>query len=654
MPDVRKQLEKRLAGLTSNVTIIKFIVYYLGAVTVEEIAERMSEVMFSFSRTPESVEQYITPILNRQGYYREEGGRWSIIQEKLPEHKVLPEVMARERRLLYEREVRSRLATVLGCKVREVCVELERDPRLKRFDGRWGLKKWRLVNDQVYETLKEHGGPLTEKELLTRAAERLNASEEGLIFDPRGDRRFLSERKAWALREWAGQAGQTKSTAAQVAKSQETVALELEQSFLKARTAQRDKVRTGSTAKVKLKKAAQQQARDLLRERAVPVSPIEVDLAAKLSQAQAGGESLEVTSYNRVESSMKERTLAPKDREAILNFIQRLMEMEDKSVGVSVDKLRREPLSTHKIISLLKLKYLPYFTQRLVIADDYYRFAAELTVPHPGQTVLNPAAQGGEFAAQVLTAVFERLEGAAWAPHGKEIEVVQRDGVRYRLPVEGTPLAKKAREDFLISQTDLLDYFLGNNFAAMENDQLLGRAARFNLWLSGFPGVYISTRDFLTQLPEAFGEPPNENNEVSLRFDLLFANFTFEESHNLAANYLDQALALLDTGGIGAFFLLKDMMRLLKGHDFMRDLQQRHAFRYVFNFPQMEAGKDKDVILVVVQRHSEEEGEVPLIAGRVKDLKALANILVDLAHNVRQGAYYEVLSQDSVGRVLTK
>ncbi|OPX23106.1 MAG: hypothetical protein B1H03_02685 [Planctomycetales bacterium 4484_113] len=655
MSDPRQQLGKKLAGLTSNVAIIKFIVYYLGPVTVEEIAERMSEVMFSFSPSQESVDQYIMPILSKQGYYQEKDGRWSVVRDKLPEHAALLEVMERERRLLFEREVKSRLATALGCKVRDICLELDRDPRLKRFDGKWGLKEWRLVNDEVYEILREYGRPLSMDDLVTQAAEKLKVSRAHLIFDPRGDRRFLPERKTWGLREWSGKERSVTSPAARVAKGPQPVELELEESFLKARSAPREKARSaGRVAKVKLKKAAQQQARDLLRERTATVAPIEVDLATKLSQVEGEGESLEVTSYNRVEPSMKERSLATKEREAILSFIQQLMEMEDKSVGVNITTLQREPLSTHKILSLLKLKYLPYFTERLVIADDYYRFAAELTVPHPGQAVLNPAAQAGEFASHVLTAVFERMEGAAWAPHGKEIEVVQRDGVRYRLPLEGSALAKKAREDFFINQTNLLDYFLSNNFAAIENDRLLSRAARYNLWLSGFPGVYVSARDFLTQLPETFGEPPNENNEISLRFDLIFSNFTFRESHNLAANYLDQAVRLLDGGGIGAFFLLKDMLRLLKGHDFMRDLQQRHAFRYVFDFPQMEAGKDKDVVLVVLQRHENATDEVPLIAGKVKDLKALANILVDLAHNVRQSAYYEVLNQESVARVLVK
>jgi|GEM_PF-1682587 len=653
MDDVRKQLGKKLAGLTSNVTIIKFIVYYLGPVTVDEIADLMSEVMFSFSRTPESVDQYITPILKKQGYYREDEGRWSIIQEKQPEHRALPELMKAERRLLFEREVRSRLATAFGCRVKEICIELDRDARLKRFDGKWGLKEWRVVNDEAHQVLKEHRSPLTEKELLAQIVAELEVPEGKLVFDPRGDRRFVSERKTWGLRAWSGEAAKAKRTAVQVAGSREPVELALEQSFLQARTESREKPRsTRVAAKVKLKKAAQQQARDLLRERAAPVVPVEADLATKLSQVQAGGESLEATSFNRVESSMKERSLSSRDRESILGFIQQLTEMDDKSVGVNAVKLRREPLSTHKIISLLKLKYLPYFTQRLVIADDYCRFAAELTVPHPGQAVLNPAAHAGEFATHVLTTVFERLEGAVWAPHGKEIEVVQRDGVRYRLPLEGTPLAKKAREDFLISQTDLLDYFLGNNFAAIEVDPLLAQAAKYNLWLSGFPGVYLSTRDFLTQLPEVFGEPPNRDNEVSLRFDLVFSNFTFLESHNLAANYLDQAVRLLESGGIGAFFLLRDMLRLLKGHEFMRDLQQQHAFRYVFSFPQLEAGRE--VVLVVLQRQKEEAGEVPLISGEVKDLKALANILVDLAHNVRQSAFYEVLNQDSVSRVLTK
>jgi len=416
MNETREQLEKKLAGLTSNVNIIKFIVYYLGPVAVDDVAAMMADAMFSFSKTRDSVNHFITPILEKQGYYREQDSRWSIIQEQLPEHKVLPEILARERRFLYEREVRSRLATALGCKVKEVCIELDREPLLKRFNGKWGLKDWRLGNDEVREILSEHGKPLTVKELVALAAEKLGLPEEQVVFDPRGDRRFLADRKAWGLREWESESRRRTPPVIAAMKDQETVKLKLEESFLQSRTPTKERERAGPSAKVKLKKAAQQQAKELLRGRTVHVAPIEADLATQLSQAEGVGASFEATSFNSVEPSMKERSLSSKDREEILGFVEKLMEMEDKSVGVNVARLRREPLSSHKIVALLRLKYLPYFTERVVIPDDYYSFAAELVAPHPGQSVLNPAAQAGEFAMHVLTQVFERLAGAGGKP----------------------------------------------------------------------------------------------------------------------------------------------------------------------------------------------------------------------------------------------
>ena len=73
---------------------------------------------------------------------------------------------------------------------------------------------------------------------------------------------------------------------------------------------------------------------------------------------------------------MKERSLNGKERESINGFVKKLVDMGDVSVGTNISQVLREPLSLHKIVSLLKLKYLPYIADRVSIPDDYYHFAS--------------------------------------------------------------------------------------------------------------------------------------------------------------------------------------------------------------------------------------------------------------------------------------
>jgi hypothetical protein len=646
-------LEKKLAGLNSNVDIIKHIVYYLGPVTMQDIARKMSEVMLSFQPDRKSIEQFIKPILSKCDYYTKDGQKWDIIVEKVPEHAALPQVMQEEQRLLYERELRSRLAIALGSKVKSVCIELERDPNLKKFDGKWGLKRWELVNDSAYELMKKRDKPLTAKEVLTMLAEDKGEDIENIVFDPRGDRRFVQERKAWWPRELAEKAKSDRTAAASVKVRQEPVELELEGSFKQAQSSNKKSGRASRRkGKVKLRKMMQQEAKQALKDREALVTPVEVDLAAELSQEQEFDSDLVATSYNQVESSMKERSLSAKERENITAFVNQLVEMGDVSVGAGVNQVLREPLSLHKIVSLLKLKYLPYITDRVIIPDDYYRFAGELVAPHPGVSVLNPAAQAGAFATQMLNVTFERLEGAAWAPYGTHIEVVQRDGVRYKIHVQGTPLHKKSQEDFLISQNDLVDYFILNNLAVLESDKLLARSAQYNMRLSGFPNVYVTAKDFLSQLPEVFSERANENNEVSVRFDLVFSNLTFIKEHNLAANYIDQILRLLDLEGVACLFVLRDLLQLLRDHDFMEDVIGGFDFRYVFHCPQIDTRNPVSMLVIKHKDPTADAAASSLVTATVKDVKDLSNILVDLARGVRQSAFYEVLKQESVRRIL--
>ena len=648
-------LDKKLAGLNSNVDIIKHIVYYLGPITMKDIAIKMSEVMLSFQPDRKNVEQFIKPILQKCEYYTKDGQKWDVIVERIPEHVVLPKVMQDEQRLLYERELRSRLAVALNARVKAICIELERDANLKKFDGKWGLKRWEIVNDTAYDVMKTQEKALTIKEILALIADVTGKAIDSIVFDPRGDRRFVQERKAWLPRELADKLKSDKTAAASVKVRQEQVELSLEGSFMQAQTGSRESARSSKgSGKVKLRKMMQQEAKQALKDREALVAPVEVDLATELSQEQEFDIDHDGTSFNRVEPSMKERSLTAKERESINAFVKKLVDMGDVSVGTNISQVLREPLSLHKIISLLRLKYLPYITDRVSIPDDYYHFASELVAPHPGMSVLNPAAQAGAFATQVLNVVFDRLEGAAWAPFGTHIEVAQRDNVRYKIHVQGTPLHKKSQEDFLISQNDLVDYFILNNLAVIESDRLLAQAAQYNMRLSGFPNVYVTAKDFLSQLPEIFSERANENNEVSVRFDLIFSNLTFIKSHNFAANYIDQILRLLDQDGVACLFVLRDLLQLLKDHDFMEDVINKYRFRYIFHCPQIDTRNHVSLLVIKHKDAGADVGDTPLITASVKDVKDLSNILVDLARGVRQSAFYEVLGEESTRRVLTK
>jgi hypothetical protein len=653
---VTAALEKKLQGLSSNVDIIKHIVYYLGPIRMEDIAAKMADVMLSFQPGAKTINQFIKPILQKCDYYTSDGKLWSVVVEKVPEHVALLKVLTDEQRLLYDRELRSRIAIALDMKVKAVCIEFSRDPNVKQTGTKWGLKNWEVVNDKAYELLLKQDAPLSIKDILQLVSQATGKHLDDIVFDPRGDNRFVQERKAWMVRDLVDKRKQERTAASTVKVRQEKVDMALESSFVNATSSvsKKELHQERDASKVKLRKQMRQEVQQALKEREALVAPVEVDLAEELSQEleYGAGAPLEGTSFNRVEPSMKERSLNQREREAISSFVAQISEMENVGVGADATQVLREPLSLHKIIGLLKVKYLPYFTDRVVIPDEFYRFASELVVPHPGMSVLNPSGQAGGFAVQILNTVYDRLDGSAWAPHGAHIEVAQRDNVRYKIFVEGTPLHKKSQEDFLISQNDLVDYFILNNLAVVEGDRMLAQAAQHALRLAGFPDVYVAAKDFLSELPEVFSERPNEANEIAQRFDLVFGNLTFLKSHNLAANYLDQVFRLLDREGAVCVFVLRDLLKLLKDHEFMEDMAAHHDFRYVFHFPQIDARNE--VSLVVLRRKipAADAGEPMLVTAVVKDAKALNNILVDLARGARQSAFYEVYKQESARRVL--
>lgn len=646
-------IEKRLKGLTNSLVLIKYIVYYLGPISAGEIADIVAKLIRTFEPTQEGINTYILPVLRNHDYYKETNGKWEIVNENFPEHKEVPKILAREHRILTERELRNKLAEALSLRTKEVCVELERIADLKRFDGGWGLKSWEVVNDLAFEVLKSHGSPLQHKEILQLISEKFKKDLEKIVIYLEADKRFIFERKAWKLAEEI-EGVEAKRTRKKALLKQEAVHLELEESFLKAQGIEKE-VRAEPSAppkvKVKLRKSAkQQEVREILKERELHVVPVEVDLATELSATQPSTSVMEATSFNRVERSQKERSLSQKERQEMVFFIDRLLQLEEKGVSQDGERLRKEPLSIQKLLHALRLRFPPYFTERVVIPHDFYSFVADLITPLPGKAVLNPSAHDGLFAVEVLTSLFNRLEDAVWAPRGNQIEVVQKDGLRYSFSIEGTSLEKKCREDFLVTQNDVIDYFIENNFASIEHERVLAQSAKYNLRLAGFPNVYLANRDFLSQLPEVFGEPPNENNEISLRFDLVFGNFTFLKSHNLSANYIDQTLKILDEDGVAAFFVLKELLQLLKDHTFMNEIRAKFDFRYIFSFPQVDGA---EIMLVILKKREREEA-APLIAGRVKDVKDLRPILVDLARGIKQSIYYEYLKQESVRRVIAE
>ena len=112
------------------------------------------------------------------------------------------------------------------------------------FDGKWGLKRWEIVNDAAYDLMKTQDKALTIKEVLALLADVTGKGIDDIVFDPRGDRRFVQERKAWLPRELADKLKSDKNAAASVKVRQEQVKLALEGSFMQAQTGSRGSARS--------------------------------------------------------------------------------------------------------------------------------------------------------------------------------------------------------------------------------------------------------------------------------------------------------------------------------------------------------------------------------------------------------------------------
>ena len=153
---------------------------------------------------------------------------------------------------------------------------------------------------------------------------------------------------------------------------------------------------------------------------------------------------------------------------------------------------------------------------------------------------------------------------------------------------------------------------------------MLARAARVITRLSGHENAYIVSKDFLTELPEVFSLPPNEDNEISMRFDYVAGNLTFAQDANLAANYLDQSLKLLAPGGRCGVLGLSELLVLLKEHQLIGEFLKGKAVTHFVRLPVIEGRHN--VVLLVVESLVDPDREVPIISSRVTDFKS-ANTL---------------------------
>src|SRR3990172_10681569 len=106
------------AGSTlSNVDIIKLHLYYEGPATAEELAGEVSRLMRAALTLDRALKTYVLPVLANKGAFVKDGDRYTIDLSKLPEHRVVKEVLLRERRFLSEKELKSLVAKELDIKV---------------------------------------------------------------------------------------------------------------------------------------------------------------------------------------------------------------------------------------------------------------------------------------------------------------------------------------------------------------------------------------------------------------------------------------------------------------------------------------------------------------------------------------------------------
>jgi hypothetical protein len=623
----------------SNVDLVRRFVFDNQPVTLEQVAAELRKSMASIRSDADARDKYALPVLRGQGYYRESGGAWEVVVDDMPEYKALEPVFREAHQVLYEREVKSKVAQKLGVKVASVVLDLDKAKGLKKFGSRWGLDQWTLANDQAAEVLQLHAGGMNERDLLKHICDRFKLDPADTILNLSADKRFVLERKNWLLRDLS-EKRKEQSAPKETAKStkRKSLDLSLEGSFLQAQVIRTEPEEgTGENERLlksRLRKAQIKQAQDILEQRE-DLQPRPEDFAAKMTQllSAAGVDEQGVKSFQRIEPASKERGLSPKEREEINQFIGQLMEQATVGAGLSVQAVANAPLSARKLQDVLRLKYLDYTRDRAVIPSEFCRLLIDLLAPVINMSILHPSCYEGLLAVELFNYLFEHLEGGAWAlvDGNRKLEIVQPDGARYRVGAEDPAMIEQARDKFIVSQVDLLNYFLNNKYSGIEADSVLAKAARVACRLSGYENAYITANDFLSELPEVFGYPANEDNSIPDRFDLVLGNFTFEQDPNLAANYLDQSLKLLTPGGRVGVFVLSELLVLLRDHGLLGEFLKGMAVTHFLRLPLIE-GRHR-VVLLVVGSLAGETKPPQIVSAEIEDFKAGAN----LAHRLREG-----------------
>jgi hypothetical protein len=621
--------------VVSNVDLIRRFVFERQPVTADQIAQEVLAQMVSIRDIETAKARFVMPVLTGQPYYVQTDGQWTIDLALMPEYSVLPAVFAEAKRLLYDREVRSKVARHLGLKVANVVLDLEIAQGLKHDGSYWGLETWRVVNDEAAEVLKQHTGGLTEKDLHRYICDRYGIKSDDAILNLKGERkRFVLDKKLWFLKtEYDKRQVDTKEEKLRLPDlSGKEIDSLLEGNFLEAHATKGDE-RQGSgegLARARLRKSLKKQAQEIIESRE---EQKQEDLATKLSEvlSAAGVEGYDVRSFQRVETANKERGLSNKERDEIQAFLDQLLSQETVGVGAPMSTVANAPLSAHKVQDILRLKYINYSRDRAILPDEFRKLLVEILRPALHETMVHPACFEGALAVDLFNYLYEKLAGAAWSlvQESNMIELVTVDGQRARLGDGDEPLLEAARDRFIVTQVDLLQHFINYKYTGIEFDKVLARAARIITRLSGFENVYIVSRDYLSELPEIFGLPANEDNEIPHRFDCVAGNFTFVNDANLAANYLDQSLKLLAAGGRAVFFVLQDLLVLLKEHALIGDILQEKYISHFIRLPVIE-GRHRVVLLGIESPLETLTTKPQFIYSELRDLKDANNLVVGL------------------------
>lgn len=577
------------AGSTlSNVDIIKLHLYFEGPSTPDELAAEVSRLMRSKPDQESALKKYVLPVLGTHKLFVKKGGKYTIDIDELPEHKVIMDVFEESRQFLSEKDLRNKIARALAIKVLSVAIDPSKVKGLKLLGKKWGLKHWRLVNDEAFAVLKERKASMTEKEIIKAVVDLGKVKEDEAIFDPENDKRFVRDRKAWRIatddEEKAKKAKKSK------VKAKGKVDKLLETDFIKSQIskeiAKPTKRESGDKLKkVLIKKIVSEKFKEAQDGPPVIQAPEKlqdhfldlIDDEKEEIAAKEDGDKL--TSYQRVEDTPRDLSLSQKERAAITAFLERLetskefSPLSDNQVGAG------GPLSAPKVERLVYQRYANYSLKRTLIPDEYNRMLVEMLDPKFTDLVINPATQVGGLAIALLNYLHEQMSGLYWAlGDGDNIHFLTQRGEKLFLDARDTVLIEKVKEDFILSRNDLIDNFIEYSFCGVETDPVLTQAAKIITRLSGYESVYLVNQNFLTELPEVFGQTPNPENDIDLVFNVILGNITFRGDHNIVANYIDQGTRLLSKDGRVGYFLRWDFLQLMDGHPFLEMILGRHYF----------------------------------------------------------------------------